>query len=132
MHNSTPLIETLILRYKNQDSNTVFVNFQKGEFGILLLEGNQVKLYNSFRYETKEDFVYYVLFACEQLKLNPETIELVLIGELDVESDHYQLLYKYVRNINLISKPDAFSYCYELNELPGQYFYNLYCQYLCV
>jgi hypothetical protein len=132
LHNSSPLIEDLLLRHKNRNSNAMFINFQKGEFGILLLEGNQVKLYNSFCYETKEDFVYYVLFTCEQLKLNPETIEMVLLGEMDEASEHYQLLYKYIRNIRLISKSGIFNYCYQLNELPPHYFYNLYCQYPCV
>ena len=132
MHHASPLIESLLLSCKNKNSNTVFINFQKGEFGIALIENNQLKLYNSFHYETKEDFVYYVLFAFEQLKLNPETIELVVLGELDRDSSYFQLLYKYVRNINLISKPETFDYCYGLKELPGQYFYNLYCQYQCV
>jgi len=60
-------------------------------------------LFNSFEYQTKEDFIYYILFTAEQLKLNPETFKLQLLGEISEESDLFKIAYRYIRNISLMN-----------------------------
>jgi hypothetical protein len=131
-HYSSTLIETLLMMHKNKSTITLFVNFHASNFDLLLIENNSLKLYNSFCCSTKEDFVYYILFACEQLNLNPEEIHIELLGELDSKSAYYQLLYKYIRNIQFSKRNDSFTYSYKFNELPSNYFYNLFSQFQCV
>ena len=98
----------------------------------MVIDKNQLKIYNSFNYQTKEDFVYYILFACEQLSLNPELIETEVFGELDKHSEYYSMLYTYIRNITISKSPGDFEYSYQFEDLPSHYYYNLFSQYLCV
>jgi hypothetical protein len=62
---------------------------------------SEVVIFNSFDYQTPEDFIYYVLFTAEQLSLNPENFPLELIGNIDSESDFFKIAYKYIRNVSL-------------------------------
>jgi len=107
-HSSTVLIEQLIHQHKNIDDTICFVNVSKNNFEIVVLKNKKLQLYNSFNFETKEDFIYYILFTAEQLNLNPEELTMVLLGEINEELELYTLLYKYIRNIKFY-KPVNFS-----------------------
>ncbi|PCH93236.1 MAG: hypothetical protein COB85_07370 [Bacteroidetes bacterium] len=131
-HHSSILIQSAMLRYKNQHKKLLLVHFRKDAFEILVIDDNQLMLYNSFSCQSKEDFVYYILFACEQLSLNPETIETEILGELDRHSPFYSMLYTYIRNISVSKRPANFEYSYQFEDLPSHYYYNLFSQYLCV
>ena len=101
-HFSTVLVENLMNTYKFSERPHVFVNICDQHFEIVVIARNKLLLYNSFQYKTKEDFIYYLLFTAEQLKLDAEKFELVFIGDVHKESDIYKMAYTYVRNINLI------------------------------
>ena len=130
LHHSTSLIESLISNYKNINQKLLFVNVHLSAFEVVLLEGKNLVFYNSFDYESSEDFIYYLLFACEQLKLNPENLKLILMGEVEKNSALYAVLYKYIRNIDFAERNDSFEYAYRFNEIPSHFYYNLMNQYL--
>jgi hypothetical protein len=132
LHHSTTLLETLLLQSRNQGTKKIVVHVQISHFEVAVLDGKQLLLYNSFSHQSSEDFIYYLLFVCEQMKLNPEQLELLLLGEIERNSAIYSILYKYVRNIKFGERSDSFEYSYKLNELPKHFYYNLFNQYLCV
>ena len=57
--------------------------------------------FNSYEYQTKEDFLYYILFVMEQLQLNPQEQLVELTGKTDPTSELYQIVYQYVRNVKV-------------------------------
>jgi hypothetical protein len=125
-HFSSTLIEGLLIKYKNQDlQNQVFVNVRAKYLDILIIDGSKMTFFNSFRYKTVEDFAYYMIYVLEQQNLNPENIELIMLGEINKASKYYEVLYKYIRNIEFIERNDFFSYSYALDEVPSNYNYNL-------
>jgi hypothetical protein len=130
IHYSSPLIESILQRYKRVESQSVILCVQSGNFQILVITSGKLLFYNSFAFHTAEDFIYYVLFVLEQLKLNPETINMELLGELDKKSPEYQLLYKYIRNVKFGERPEAFDFSFKIAALPKQFFYSLFCQFL--
>ncbi|WP_298366485.1 DUF3822 family protein [uncultured Lutibacter sp.] len=99
-HSSTVLIETLLNKYKNFEKEIMFVNVTNLNFEIVVLKKNKLELYNSFSFKTKEDFIYYILFVAEQLNLNPEEFQLLLLGDIEKESELYAIAFQYVRNID--------------------------------
>ncbi|MEX1382659.1 DUF3822 family protein [Lutibacter sp.] len=98
-HSSTVLIETLLNQFKNQGEDYCFVNVSNLNFEIVVLKNKNLELYNCFTFKTKEDFIYYILFTAEQLNLNPEEFNLILLGDIEKESELYTILYQYIRNI---------------------------------
>jgi uncharacterized protein DUF3822 len=107
-HSSTILIEKLLNSYKNLEGDFYFVNISKNNFEIIVFKNKKLELFNSFNFNTKEDFIYYILFTAEQLNLNPEELKLVLLGEIEKESELFTILYQYVRNITFY-EPSNFS-----------------------
>ena len=102
-HSSTVLVNTLLIASKNKDEKKMFVHFNSFHFEIIIIENQKLLLYNSFDYNTPEDFIYYILFTAEQLHLNPENFHLDFIGDIDSESEYFKIAYNYVRNVSLIS-----------------------------
>ena len=99
-HSSTILIEKLLSEFKNLGTAHCFVNVCNNNFEIVVLKNHKLELFNCFNFATKEDFIYYILFTAEQLNLNPEEIQLTLLGDIEKSSELYDILYKYVRNIS--------------------------------
>lgn len=132
LHHSTGLLENVLLQHKHQDAPKVIVHVQMSHFEVIVAGGKKLLFYNSFSHQTSEDFIYYLLFVCEQLKLNPDNVELVLLGEVERNSAIYSILHKYVRNIRFGERSDGFEYSYKLSEVPKHFYYNLFNQYLCV
>jgi len=97
-HHSTVLIEKL-LNSTNNIEKTMFVNVSKNSLDIVVLENNQLILFNTFSYNTKEDFIYYILFVAEQLNLNVNEFSLHFTGKVNLEDAIYKITYKYIKNV---------------------------------
>lgn len=106
-HFSTIVIENILALEKHSLLTKMFVHVCNNHFEIIVLEQNQLKLYNTFEYSTKEDFIYYILFTAEQLQLNPEAFPLVLLGHISNSDELYNMAYKYVRNISVIDTQNS-------------------------
>jgi len=133
LHYASSLMEELFIKNKNKDSgNTIYVNVQPAHFEVMIFRDNKLFFFNSFQYKTAEDFIYYLLFVAEQMKMNPETFELILLGEIERSSAIFDLLFKYVRNIKFCNRNDSFAYSYVFNEIPDHFYYNLLNLNLCV
>ncbi|MDQ3190095.1 MAG: DUF3822 family protein [Bacteroidota bacterium] len=129
MHHTSSLIESFINKNKNSNENQLFVNINASAFDLILIAGNKLICCNTFNFYSNEDFVYYVLFVCEQFKLNPEKINLILSGDIEKNSENYSSIFNYIRNISLITRNESFSYSYKFDEIPGHFYYNLLNQF---
>ncbi|WP_308992811.1 DUF3822 family protein [Mariniflexile litorale] len=109
-HISTILIEQILLTEKNSNIPKVYVNINKGSFELIAINNTKLLLFNTFEYNTKEDFIYYVLFTLEQLELNPEKISLIFIGDINAKDELYEIAYKYVRFVFLGNREDPYKY----------------------
>lgn len=99
-HANSILVAKILEASKNNDTKKMVVHFNTGHFEIIVVQNQQLLLFNSFEYNTPEDFLYYLLFTAEQLNLNPENFPLEILGNLTEESPFYHLAYKYIRNIS--------------------------------
>jgi hypothetical protein len=131
-HYSSPLIEQVLLTNKHTVTTNVTVNVRAEGFEVLVVHSGKLSFYNTFSYQTPEDFIYYLLFVFEQLKLNPETVNVELLGELEKNSAVYKIVYKYIRNIKFGDRPGAFDYSFKISALPKQYYFSLFSQFLFV
>ena len=100
-HHLTVLIEKLISANNTADKK-VFVNVSKENYDIVVLENKQLQFSNSFNFQTKEDFIYYILFTFEQLKLDVEKIAVFFTGNIEPESEIYKITYQYIRNVSFL------------------------------
>ena len=105
-HYSSILIETLLhSNHLKRDESTMYVHIHDNCFEIVVFKNTKLKFYNTFKYQTAEDFIYYILFTAEQLQMNPDAFNLQLIGNIKETDAAFQLAYQYIRNINILEFP---------------------------
>ena len=124
-HISSVLISNLWMNIKNTTGRKVFLNLREEQFDLLVFVGNELKYCNAFHFLTAEDIAYYVIFVFEQLDLNPEEIRLVLLGNVDKFSPVYDLLFRYIRNIEFINRNESANYSYVFGDVPAHSYYTL-------
>ncbi|WP_300569891.1 DUF3822 family protein [Flavobacterium sp.] len=100
-HSFSILVKKVLDCSKNIDEPQLYVHIQKDNFQIIAVKNQKLLLFNTFDYKTEEDFIYYLLFTAEQLNLNPETVQLKLIGNVNADNNLYKIAYKYIRNVSL-------------------------------
>ena len=125
-HFSSALIEGLLSQNKNQTTKKLFVHIQPSHFEAIVIEGKNLIFYNTFNHHTAEDFIYYLLFVCEQLQLNPENIEVILLGEVEKNSAIYSITQKYIRNLKFGERTTDADYSYQLQKLPKHQYFTLF------
>jgi len=101
-HSSTLLIQNLLNAEKHSETSKVYLHILEEQFECIISEQGQLQLCNSYSFKTPEDFIYYVLFCFEQLDLNPDSVETVVCGNITLESELYEILYTYVRNVSFL------------------------------
>lgn len=99
---NTALMAQLLKLSKESMDTQVYAYIQKDHFEIIVAKTGKLVLFNSFQYNSEQDFIYYILFAFEQLQLDPESQSVTLIGRIEEESDLYKQAYTYIRNVVLM------------------------------
>ncbi len=99
-HSSTILTSSLLSQEKNSDRATVFANMNEKSFDLIIINKGKLILANTFNHETKEDFLYYLMFTTEQLQLNPEDFVLVFLGDIQKDSEYSDMAHKYIRHVD--------------------------------
>lgn len=120
-HNTSVLIEELLKLNKDENTGTkVYVNNYPSGYDLVVIENGKLILTNSFTCDTKEDFIYYLLFTAEQLELDPSSFDLVLLGDISEESEKYEIAYTYIKNISFLKT--SFGFIFEAGSvLPKGY-----------
>ena len=113
-HFSTILIASILTLEKHSSTTKMYAHICDSHFEIIIVENNQLKLYNTFEYTTKEDFIYYILFTAEQLQLNPEEFQLNLTGHINIEDELYQIAFNYVRNVSIYKQECNYNFSAEI------------------
>lgn len=125
-HHGSILIESLLSINKNVPENQgVFVYVRKNMFDIVVLIDNKLLFFNSFSYQAKEDFIYFLIYVLEQLGLNPESVRLTFLGEILKLSSIYDIAHKYVRHVGFGSRYQDYNYSYVFDDIPGHFYFNL-------
>ncbi|WP_157662523.1 DUF3822 family protein [Winogradskyella sp. PC-19] len=106
-HASTLFIDTV---FKSELSNEdlLHINVDSGSMQVLVTKEKDIKLYNYFEFTSPEDFIYYILFTCEQELLNPDSLHLKLSGIINKDDALYKIAYKYIRNVSFMDNHNDF------------------------
>jgi len=127
LHTSTALIESLSINFKNKaNAKTLFLNVSENTFDLVYFKDNKLHYYNSFDFITKEDFIYFLLVTIDQLMLNPEDVNLILLGSVDKTNDTYSMINQYIKNYSFIERNDNYGYSYILDEIKYHKYYTLF------
>lgn len=131
IHELSISIETALRDYKTLSENRLILNVHKNHFDFIYLKEGKLDFVNAFQFQEKEDFLYFLLFACEQLQINPHEIQTFLLGEIKKGGELHQLLFQYIKHIDFGNRNKNIKISHGLNGIPNHYYYNTFNQYLC-
>jgi len=125
-HYSSTLIENLCYYYKaGFFHQNVVLHVQDKHFEILLFEESKLILYNTFPYSTWEDLLYYVLYVLEQLEITPEKSDVLILGEIAMDSNSFQNIKSFMHSVDFGGRTDFFKYDHVFDDLPHHFYFNL-------
>jgi hypothetical protein len=125
-HSFSTLLSELLIAEKHSTESTVFAHVHDRYVDLIHLKKGKVLLANTFHIQSAEDYLYYLLFALEQEGLNPETVRLVLLGDVYKESRIYELSYQYVRHLEFWKGKRPGNESFEFQELAPHLYFTLF------
>ncbi len=99
-HATTILLKHIYNNEKHYSLPKLYLHVLNDSYYLTIIKNGTLLISNSYDYKTPEDFIYYILFVLEQLKLNPETIDTIISGYIEEKDSTYKILYNYIRNIS--------------------------------
>jgi hypothetical protein len=85
-----------------------------------------LQIMNRYEYKAASDFIYFVLLVAEEINFDRESLPLVLLGEIDIQSKVYDYCYRYFRHIEFIEKPEPIEFAKAFALYPKHLHFPLY------
>ncbi len=128
-HKTTCLVESLSST-ASKTHKTCLVNVQ-GENMDVALYNKKLLFFNSFSFQTAEDFLYFILASLEQNACHLEETEIVLAGEIETGSALYNTVKKYIPKVKFAVTDTSIVKKNDFMKLPEHFYYSLFNLYLC-
>ncbi len=126
-HFVSGFVESLAINFKNKtDNKDLFLNLHEEFFDLVYFRDNKLYFTNTFAFRTKEDFIYFLLATIEQLLLNPEEVQLIIMGNTDKSTPEYDMIYQYIRNSRFVDRNENYLYSFVLDNVLHYRYYVLY------
>ena len=100
-HASSALVENLLEEFAGKDKR-IFIELSNSFFKICITQNRKLLFFNTFEYKTDKDFIYYILFTAEQLKLDLNTVNIFFLGEIIKKKELLIAIEKYFNAVKLI------------------------------
>ena len=122
-HSSSIFINSTM---QDTTKNGVFVHVSNRDFNMLVKKEGKLLFFNNFKFITKEDFAYFLLFAMEQNSISGQDTPVCFSGLIRPASDIIDLCGRYVKDIRFVEDPHTFQVSKALEKVPFQYYFILY------
>ena len=126
-HQSSIFLRSVLKEARKEQTTCTFVNVSSRFFEVAVVDNEQkLRFFNSFKFKTKDDFVYFLLFALEQQGLAEKDHPVYFTGLITNRSEIIQLCERYIRRIRFIRPDGSIDVDMSLNDTPFQYYYIPY------
>jgi hypothetical protein len=106
-HASSVLLETLNKIHGNNSDTIGYVHFTLNQIDFAIFSQKKLKYFNSFEISSEVDFLYYLLFALEQLGENPNNFKLRLVGDITEGDPIFETASEYFENLSILIPPTS-------------------------
>ena len=127
---SASYLEQLNIEKDNLKKPAIFIDFNKEFLKIAYFE-NDLKFFNAFPYQTKEEALYHILNIAGFFKLKTEEAAFYISGFIQENFEIYKLIYKYIRFPYFLKLPQNLSVGEHLKVLPAHIYYNIFAAISC-
>lgn len=108
----------------------IILSIHSNYIEVIVKQDQKLVLANQYSIKTHEDILYYALFILEQYHLNPLTVSIKIVGNIDANSPLIISLRKYIKTINLGIGHKALNWA-NLKGMPQHFNYTLINRLFC-
>ncbi len=119
MHTSTLFINKMM---ESQTTTGVYVNVRNHDFDMAAIKEGKLHFFNNFRFNTKEDFAYFLLFAMEQNGISGQDTPVCFSGLIRPDSETIDLCEHYIKDLHFVEAPETLAHSQTFKEVPFQYY----------
>ena len=131
LHQGSVLIEGLQRNKDFTDTRDMYLHIDREHFSVMVLQNNRLQLYNRFPYAHSQHIIKYTMTTLQELGMNQNESRVLVWGNVPVKSEHYQALYRYIRNIAYGDKPAFLTFGYAFDEIPDHQYFDLFSLSVC-
>lgn len=96
---------------KSKDYSLV-ISMNSGYFDLVIKKRGQLHFFNRFAFSTKEDFVYFLIMALQNLEIKNTDVEILLLGEINPQSSITEMLNRYFSEVGFVASNQEFTWAY--------------------
>jgi hypothetical protein len=112
---------------QSKDVCRLYVNIIGNQIDVIYLDlSEQLQLLNTFSYHAPQDFIYFLLLVSDECNIDREQVRLILLGEISIDSQLYDLSVRYFRYVSLATSSKAIGFAEAFEGFPMHYLYHLY------
>ena len=104
----------------------VYVCVRNRNFDLVVKKDGKLQFFNNFKFNTKDDFLYFLLFALEQCGLSGSDAIVMFSGLILPASEIVSLCSRYVKDVRFIGNDQTVKVSEALSELPFHYYFTHY------
>ena len=122
-HASTVFINSVM---ENDTGTGVFVHVRNRDFDMVIKKDGNLVFFNNFKFNTKDDFAYFLLFALEQNGFSGLELPVCFSGLILPAAEIMELCSRYVQYLLFVEDRRELYVSEALSEVPFQYYYIHY------
>lgn len=108
------------------EGKVAFVNVRNRDFDLAILDEGHLAFFNNFRFNTKDDFAYFLLFALEQNNFPALELPVCFSGLIQPGAEIVSLCSRYIQHLLFVEHRNEMQLSEVLSELPFQYYFLHY------
>ena len=120
-HSSSVFLESL----PKSNEPVAWVNVRNRDFDVAIMK-DKLLFFNNFKFNTKDDFAYFLLLAMEQNGLSRQETPARFSGLILPSSEIINLCGRYINDIHFVEKPQELQVGDAFDEVPYQYYHIHY------
>ena len=121
-HRSTVFLNAILKEDPYEEKTNVYVNVNSRSFDLAIVTEGKLVFFNNFKFDSKDDFVYYLMFVLEQQQLPAQDIPVYFTGLITGNSEILKLCERYIKKIRFIRPDGSVNVDMALNGTPFQYY----------
>ena len=125
-HRSTAFLNAILREDPYEEKTNVYVNVNSRSFDLAVVTEGNLMFFNNFKFDSKDDFAYFLMFALEQQQLPAQDVPVYFTGLITGNSEILKLCERYIKKIRFIRPDGSVNVDMALNDTPFQYYYLPY------
>lgn len=124
-HRSTVFLNAILREETGDEPVKAHVNVSSRSFDLAVINEGRLVFFNNFKFNSKDDFVYYLMFALEQQPFGQD-VPVYFSGLITSHSEIYELCERYIKRMRIVRPDGHVEVDMSLNDTPFHYYYIPY------